>query len=263
MNRTLFHVGGFGAGSYSVLLTLSFVIGAWLAAERGARRGIKRTAIVDVALISFAAAIVGSRLLHLWLNPDPQRTWADVLALSQGGLAMYGGVLLAMAASWLYLRWRQIAFLRVADAVAPSLALGLALTRIGCFLNGCCFGWPTALPWGVSFPPECAAYVAFGGAALHPTQLYSSVWGLAMAALLLAAERSFATPGRLFGLFLVMDASGRILLDLVRAHEPGAYLASGVTVHQAICAGLFVLGAYLLSVPLKDHLRRHHDQHAV
>src|SRR5262245_64726082 len=121
MNRTLFHVGEFEAGSYSVLLALSFVVGAWLAAQRGARRGVKRTVIVDVALISFPAAIVGSRWLHLWRNPDPHRTGADVLALSQGGLDRYGGVLLAMAAGWLSFGWRLVGFRRVAAGRRPGL----------------------------------------------------------------------------------------------------------------------------------------------
>jgi phosphatidylglycerol:prolipoprotein diacylglycerol transferase len=245
LNSTLFEAAGIPLRAYSVFLALSFVVGTLLALRRAAARAIPRTVILDVAILSFVASIAGARAFYLLLHPHAVRTWAEALALGSGGLAMYGGVVAAMAACWLYLRFRAVPFLRVADAVAPSLALGLALTRVGCFLNGCCFGLPLEGAFGVSFPPGSAAHAVFGSRTLHAAQLYSAATGVLIVLLLLALERYLPRAGQLFGLYLMADAAGRIGLDFYRYYEPAA-LVGAFTVHQLVCAGLFALGAVLL-----------------
>jgi phosphatidylglycerol:prolipoprotein diacylglycerol transferase len=159
---------------------------------------------------------------------------------------MYGGVLAAMGASWLYLRLRRVRFLAIADVVAPSLGLGLGLTRIGCFLNGCCYGRPTTGPFGVRFPAGSHAAAVFGDAALHPAQLYSSVTGFAIFFALLAFERRRRAEGQVFALFLVLDSLGRIALDFFRSYDASVYVLGGLTVYQLICAALLMIGLMLL-----------------
>jgi phosphatidylglycerol:prolipoprotein diacylglycerol transferase len=201
---------------------------------------------VDVGLIALVSALVGARVLYLALEPEAFTSWRDALALS-GGLSMYGGVLGAIGACWLYARWRQVPFLVLADVAAPSIALGHGVTRIGCFLNGCCYGRPTTGPFGVRFPPGSHADIAFGGAGLHPTQLYTSALALSIMFALLAFERKPRGTGQVFGLFLVLEGLGRFGMDFVRAYEPGSYALLGLTAHQLIALGLLGAGLLLLA----------------
>jgi phosphatidylglycerol:prolipoprotein diacylglycerol transferase len=134
----------------------------------------------------------------------------------------------------------------MADVVAPSLGLGLGLTRIGCFLNGCCYGRPTEGPFGVHFPADSYVTRVFGDAALHPTQLYSALTGLAICAILLAYDRAARPEGRVFGLFLVLDAVGRFALDFFRSYEANVYVLRGLTVNQLISVGLFLIGVLVI-----------------
>lgn len=247
MHPILLRLGPLTLGAYSAMLALSFLLGTLLASRRAKTRGLDPDVMLDISLIALITSILGSRALHVAFHLEQIESWRDVFALSSGGLSMYGGVLAAMGGSWLYSCWRRVRFLTLADVVAPSLALGLGVTRIGCFLNGCCYGRPTTVPFGVSFPAGSHAAFAFGDTALHPTQLYSSATGFLMLFALLAFERKQRGEGRVFGMFLVLDAVGRFTLDFVRSYEANAYVLDGLTVHQLVTAGLFTIGVLLLA----------------
>jgi phosphatidylglycerol:prolipoprotein diacylglycerol transferase len=247
VHPVLLRLGPLTLGAYSAMLALSFLLGILLASRRASRRAIDPNVLLDVGLLSLVLSIAGARALHVAFHLDRVASWRDAIALSSGGLSMYGGVIAAMGGCWLYLRRRGVRFLAVADVAAPSLALGLGVTRVGCFLNGCCYGRPTALPFGVHFPVGSHAADAFGAAALHPTQLYSSATGFLILLALLAFERQQRHEGQVFGLFLVLDAIGRFGLDFLRSYEASVYVLRGVTVHQLITAALFTLGVLLLA----------------
>jgi phosphatidylglycerol:prolipoprotein diacylglycerol transferase len=196
-------------------------------------------------------AVAGSRVLyvaeHLSLYAaDPWRT----LRIWEGGLSMYGGVLLAIVASLLFTRAIGEPLAIMADICAPSIALGEALTRIGCFLNGCCFGTRCDLPWGMVFPRDSFAGHLFPDTPIHPTQLYSSLYSLLIFGILLAAERKRRAPGYIIGLFLLPNATARFLVEFVRYHEPSPVPLTignvGLTPAQLISLSLFALGSYFL-----------------
>lgn len=238
--------------SYGAMLVVSFLVGMWLARARARKVRLDPLQMSRLLVLILLAAVVGSRLLYVAENPsayvaDPWR----LLRLSEGGLSMYGGVFLALAVSVLYARAIRVPFATLADVCAPSIALGEALTRVGCFLNGCCFGTPSHLPWAVTFPPASAAGHVFPDMALHPTQLYAAAWSLVVLALLLVAERRRPRPGFVIGLFLVLQASGRFALELVRHHEPSAVLfgagATAFTSYQLMSLGLLAAGTYLVA----------------
>jgi phosphatidylglycerol:prolipoprotein diacylglycerol transferase len=247
MHPVLLRIGPLTIGAYSALLALGFLAGTLLALRRAKPRGIRPEVILDVGLISLVTALVGARALHLATQSGQVSGWRDALSPSGAGLSMYGGVLAAIGASWLYTRWRRVPFLLLADACAPSIALGHGLTRIGCFLNGCCYGRPTPGPFGVRFPPGSHAAAAFGDVPLHPTQLYTAVLAFAMLLALLAFDRKPRGVGQPFGLFLALEGIGRFGMELVRAHEPGLYALRGLTVHQLIALGLLASGLVLLA----------------
>ncbi|MFH1277745.1 MAG: prolipoprotein diacylglyceryl transferase [Candidatus Eisenbacteria bacterium] len=215
-----FHIGPFPIRSYGVMIAFSFALGIWLAVRRGTRRGMDGALLTDLSIAILVSSIVGARVLYIlpyWdefaANP------ARIFAIWQGGLTMYGGLLGAVAASVLFMRAKKMPFWEVSDVVAPSVALGLAVTRIGCFLNGCCFGLPTHLAWGVRFPPHSAAGAEFYGVPIHPAQLYDSLVGFCLFGILLAAEGRLRGKGRLFILFVGLYGLSRFFMDRVRFYE--------------------------------------------
>jgi len=246
MHPTLIQIGPLPLHSYGFMLALSFFLGILLASRRARARGMNPDLVFDTSLVIVFASILGARAMYVLYHRDEMHGFIDMIALWSGGLTMLGGVLAAMGAAWVYLKRRKVRFLTMADVMAPSLGLGLGLTRIGCFLNGCCYGKPTTGPLGVHFPPDSYVSRMFGGAALHPAQLYSSATGLAILGVLLLFDRRPRREGQVFALFLLLDSVGRFGLDFCRSYEANVYVLGGLTVNQLICIGLFALGLLVL-----------------
>jgi phosphatidylglycerol:prolipoprotein diacylglycerol transferase len=165
-------------------------------------------------------------------------------------MTFYGGAILAFVAGLVYVKLKGLKVWAVADIIAPSLALGLFLARLGCFLNGCCFGEPSSLPWSVVFPSGSYAEQIFGaGVHVHPTQVYSSLAGLGMFFLLLWMERWWRFDGALFWRFVILYSLWRIYIDILRYCEPNSlHSIGGVTLaeSQLISMGLIVASAFML-----------------
>lgn len=208
MHPVLVEIGRLRIYSYGFMLALSFWVGIVLAARRARRRGVDPDRIYDLSIVLILASVVGSRLFYILTHRDDYHSFLDVVALWQGGATFYGGFFLALALAVVYLRRAKLPFLLVADICAPSIALGDFFTRIGCFLSGCCFGVPTGSPLGVVFPPGCPAGYHSPGVALHPAQLYSAAFGLALAATLVALDRRRAYTGFTFALLCVLYGAG-------------------------------------------------------
>jgi phosphatidylglycerol:prolipoprotein diacylglycerol transferase len=245
MYPILMHLGAIEVRSYGLLLILSFYVGCALAYARAKRHGLDPQLLLSVCLLVFGAIVVGSRLLfvveHLW---SYVATPGRVVQLSEGGLSLYGGMLMAFGAVAVYVHVQRVSFALIADISIPAVALGEGFTRIGCFLNGCCFGKVSTLPWAVVFPPGSFPAQQFPGLALHPTQLYAALYGFAIAMLLLRIEK--IGSGMVFGWFLVLYGLCRLLLDFVRYYDASSIVLtlSGVeiTSYQLISLGLCILG---------------------
>jgi phosphatidylglycerol:prolipoprotein diacylglycerol transferase len=255
MHPTLINAGWFQIRSYGFMLALSFLVGIYLAAWRAKHRGVKPQLILDLSVYIILASVIGSRLLYVVFHLKDYSSPLEYFALWEGGATFYGGLALAIAAAVWFTRRKGLAFLGVADIMSPSIALGMAFTRVGCFLSGCCFGRPTDAPWGVLFPSTCQAGRYQSEAAiqlgvdvvhLHPTQLYSSFYGLVIFGILLLAERKLPKQGALFGLLLVLAAMARFTVDFFRFYEPNARTVWGLTVSQVWAVGFALLGVYLL-----------------
>lgn len=255
MHQTLIDAGWFQVRSYGFMLALSFLVGIYLAAWRAKRRGVKPQYMLDLSVYIILSAVVGSRFLYVLFHLEDYSSPLEFFALWEGGATFYGGLALSLAASVWFTRRKGLSFLAVADIMAPSIALGMALTRVGCFLSGCCFGRPTDAAWGVLFPTTCQAGRYSADMAielgvdvvhLHPTQLYSLFYGLAIFAVLLLVDRRFARRGALFGLLLVLAGLSRFAVDFFRFYEVSATTIGGLTVSQLTAIGLVALGVYLL-----------------
>ena len=165
------------------------------------------------------------------------------------GLVMYGGLVGGMLAGFIYMRLKRISFPRYADAFAPSIALGVFLTRIGCFLNGCCYGEGWDGPMAVSFPPESTPgqfQAEVHAAGLHPSQLYEAFGGLVMLLILLTAGRTWKTwEGLLVYRGILFVSVLRFIVEYTRHFEPGEMLGP-FTHNQVVCILLFVASIFLV-----------------
>lgn len=246
MHPILIELGKLKIYSYGFMLALSFFFGIILAGYRARRKGVAPELIYDLSIIIVISAIVGSRGLYILTHLNHYDGIIDIIALWQGGATYYGGMILAVVGSAVYLRIKKTSFLKVADICSPSIALGVILTRIGCFLSGCCFGNPTSCPTGMVFPDEAPAGFTFPGVSVHPTQLYSSAYGLIIFALLLFIDRKEHPDGYLFGFLCIFYGISRFLVDFVRYYEESAIVAGGLTDNQLISIGLLLLGVFLI-----------------
>ena len=256
--------------SFGVMVAVGFLAALWVALDRGRREKLSQEVIWDVWTVALISGVAGARLFFViekW-HLFRENPW-EMVAVWQGGLVWYGGLGAALLAGVLYLRHRRQPMLRVMDAVAPAIMMGLVFGRIGCFLNGCCFGRVTELPWGVSFPKfggsahfhSALAHQfspAFGhqvetlgldpgtlaSEAVHPTQLYSSAAAVIIFLLLTAYYPRRRRPGEVFWLMLVLYGIARFLVEALRSNTTvwmGLSLAqvmSLVTVPFAV--GLFL-----------------------
>ncbi len=255
MHPVLLELGRLQIRSYGFMLAVSFLLGIWLAGRRAKRYGIDPQKILDLSVIIILAAVVGSRLLYVLFHLEQYRNPLDIFALWQGGATFYGGFLLAVGASYWWVQRNGLSFLTVADVVAPSIALGLVFTRIGCLMSGCCYGQPTDGPLGLVFPPDspagsaAAAWAQTTGrdpVALHPTQAYSSLKGLVIFSTMMVLQPRLTKPGSTFGLLLVLYGIGRFVVDFFRFYEDNARVFLGLSFNQAISIALVALGLFLL-----------------
>lgn len=135
--------------SWGLMITLAFATAAFIAHRRAARVGIDPDKMVGLYVVAIVTGLAGARLLHFTMAEDRDKFFADPLMyfnLARGGFAFYGGFILACFASWLYASVRRLDYWKLADAVAPTVMLGLGFGRLGCFLAGCCHGRSFHLP---------------------------------------------------------------------------------------------------------------------
>jgi phosphatidylglycerol---prolipoprotein diacylglyceryl transferase len=219
----LFHWGVIHIRSYGLMLAAAFLVGTWLALREARRLHVDEDKLVSVILVVLVSSVLGARALYVLEHvAEFRRQWGSVLAVWQGGLTLYGGVVAGAIAGLLAARRWGLPMWTVADILTPAFALGTAFGRVGCFLNGCCYGRPTSLPWGVTFPPDSFAGLEFGGAPVHPSQLYFALAGLALFGITMFLRRRLTVPGTLFWTFLFLFGLIRIPLDFTRAYEASA-----------------------------------------
>jgi phosphatidylglycerol:prolipoprotein diacylglycerol transferase len=186
-----------------------------------------------------------------------------IIKVWEGGLTFYGGMVAAALASLAYMLWRRLPVWQLADILAPALALGQAFGRLGCYLNGCCFGGIAATcAWSVRFPgaglfgreggsPAYAEHLERGwirdlaGPSLpvHPTQLYAAAFLFAICALALAAFPLRRRYGEIFGLVCMLNAVSRYAVEFVRRDTPSLLL--GMRAGQI---GAVVIGSIGLAI---------------
>jgi phosphatidylglycerol:prolipoprotein diacylglycerol transferase len=246
------HWGFLHIRSYGLMLATAFLVGTWLGLKEARRLGLDPDHLVTVVLVTLISSVLGARALYVIEHIGEFRSqWSSVLAVWQGGLTLYGGVVAGTVGGLVTARRLGMPMWSVADALAPATALGTMFGRIGCFLNGCCYGRPTSMPWGVVYPPDSFPGLEFGNTPIHPAQLYNALFGLALFAVLWSARTRVRVPGTLFWSFVIAFSLGRIVLDFFRAYEPAARVLSfgalPITESQLVSVALALFGVLMLA----------------
>mgnify|MGYP001199975259 CR=1 FL=1 len=251
MHPEVLQLGPLHLRSYGLMMAIAFVVGTFLSLREARRLSLDEDKVVNVILITLIASVFGARMLYVLEHlAEFRREWTSVLALWQGGLTLYGGIAAGTFAGLLASRRMGLPVWITADALTPALALGTMFGRVGCFLNGCCYGRPTNLPWGVVFPHESFAYLEFGDQPVHPSQLYNALAGLALFAFFQLLRRRFRVPGVMFWMFIVAFALVRIPLDWTRTYETDAVIMrvglSDITESQLMSVGMILFGTLMI-----------------
>ncbi|HEV7375164.1 MAG TPA: prolipoprotein diacylglyceryl transferase [Pyrinomonadaceae bacterium] len=255
MYPELFRIGNFPINTYGVLLALAFLCGILIAAKLAARDGLPRERVYDLGLWILLAAIVGSKILMIFTEPDYRENPLHIFSpdfLRSGGV-FYGGFIGAVLAGYFLIRRYKLPWWKTADAFAPGLALGNAIGRQGCFAAGCCWGKPTTMPWGVEFTEAGNKVTGVPlGVHLHPTQLYESFGALLIFFFLLWLHRRKLFSGQVILFYAVLYAVMRFTIEIFRDDPRGDILGlttlTGLSTSQmlSIIVGLWGLITLIL-----------------
>lgn len=229
--------------SYAVLVDLGIAVGLVLIAFEARRADFPLERLIDLALIAVVAGVVGARLYYVvgkWdaYAADPLR----VLDFGEGGLVYHGALLAGLLATYAYTRWQGLSFLQVCDFIAPALALGESIARVGCLLNGCCYGAVTDSILGVYLPN-------YGGewAARFPTPVIQGLTTLVIFFVLWGLRRRVPFPGFLFLLYLVLYSGTRFFIEFTRDRGP-LITTFGVDTAQLVSVLLVVVGLGAMAI---------------
>jgi phosphatidylglycerol:prolipoprotein diacylglycerol transferase len=249
------HLGPLEVTGYGLMLMVAFLVGGWLISLELGRRDLNRDFASDVIFAALIGGVVGAKVWYAALVHDPGALF------SRGGMVWYGGfiggVLAVLVNSWrlrVPARWTM-------QVMAPALAAGYSLGRIGCFLVGDDYGGPTSLPWAMAFPegkpPSTAGNLAAFGVrvpagidpgtvlAVHPTQLYEvGLMFLAFMLLWQLRKRAWGT-GAIFGVYLMLAGVERFFIEILRAKDD-RFLA-GFTLAQLTSVLVALAGVVVFS----------------
>lgn len=239
------HLLGLQISTYFLTISLACVVCTLWFLARCEKRNLIRVTAIDMTLVCLIGGFVGARLLHVfWEEPVfYQQHPLAVLEIWNGGFVFLGGVLGAWAACTIFCVIKGEPFWFWADVAVPCISLGYALGRIGCFLNGCCYGRFCELPWAV----------AMQGGMRHPTQLYATFWELAVCLLLLKIESKVRMAGTLFSVWLVLHALGRVMMEYFR-DDPRGPMVHGISIGTWMSLAFGLAG--VISILLRPGHRR-------
>ena len=273
MMQVLFEIpifGGLKVFGYGTMLVLAFVFSTWLAWWRAKRERLDPEVIIDIAFWLFLFGMIGARLFYCieYWGTEIKSIW-DALQYWKGGVVYYGGIVGGTIAFFVYRHFKPFPLRPFLDVVAPSIAVGTLFGRLGCFLNGCCYGDICNYPWAISFPkysPPWGQHVNLGlisraaaqSLPVHPTQLYSALDALVILLLLTAYYPLRRRDGEVMGILMLTYPISRFLIEYLRNDEPAFF--AGFTISQNISIALlvsaFAYWVWLSTLPKERHRDR-------
>lgn len=248
----ILQIGSFSLPTYGVLIALGFLVGVTLSARLARRSGMDAERVTSLGILLLLSAVVGAKVFMIvdswsYYAADPGRLFT-MSALRSGGV-FYGGLLAALAVAYYYTRRHSMPWLATADVMAPGLAFGHAIGRMGCFAAGCCWGRQTEVAWAVTFTNPMAH--GFTGVPLnvplHPTQLYEATGTALIGAFLLWLHGRAHGAGTVLGAYLALYSSFRFGVELLRDEGARTLLVGEfISTTQCVAIGLACLGVWLV-----------------
>lgn len=229
---------------YGVMIALAFLAGMWTATRRARLERIPGENIADIVFWLMLGAILGARIVYVttyWQDEFANQPWTEIFMIQHGGLVYYGGFIGATLAGMIYIHWKRLPLWKTADILAPSIALGSVFGRIGCLLNGCCYGRACSLPWAIRFPADHPT----GGAPVHPTEIYDAADNFLLYLLLAWLFRHKKFDGQVFATYLVGYAITRSIMEYFRGDYPPDHIHYGLTPAELISIPIFITGLTL------------------
>ncbi len=247
MHPVLCTIGRVTLYTYGLFIALGFFFGLVLARFEAVRRGQDPDRLIDLGFWVLISAVVGARLFYVGTMPEAFMAHPlDILKIWQGGLVFYGGFIGAGLATIAFCRIHQLRLRQMADILVPSVALGQAIGRIGCFFAGCCYGKPTDLPWAITFAqPDSLAPLHIP---LHPTQLYSSAANGLIFLFLWFRRKRARFEGELFWWYILLYGVARSSIELFRGDFRGEPVLGVLSPAQAIGLTMASVAAVVLVV---------------
>lgn len=223
MHPILIKIGPLTIYSYGFFLAVGFLLAIVYINREAKRLGIEPQRISDLAFYLIIASLIGARLLFIITEPhDFIENPLEIFKIWKGGLVFYGGFISALVVGIRYVKRHGLPLWKTADIIAPSIALGQSLGRLGCFSAGCCYGRETDVPWAVTFTdPNSLARL---GVPLHPTQLYESALDFGIFLFLISFKKRKGFDGQLIWLYTLLYAVVRFIVELFRGDPRGSVL---------------------------------------
>jgi len=235
MHPIICKIGPFVLYSYGLMLAVAFMVSLLLIREQARKKGIDFDLIFNLSFVVFVFGIIGARVFYIGQNlfyyiENP----LEMIMLQHGGMSWFGGLIAGTCAGILFLKKRKLAVYPVMDFIVPYVALSQAIGRIGCLLNGCCYGKPSE--YGIYFPVHDAVLI--------PTQIYSSLILVLIFIILRIVQDRPHKEGQILFLYLLLYSTKRFFIEFWR--DDNMVIFSGLTLFQLLSIAIFVLSVIKL-----------------
>jgi len=252
MYPTLFKIFGITIHSYGAMLVIAFFAAVWLGRKRAPRFGFTPPKVYDACFWALILGVIGARVFFIaqewpYYSSHPRELWS----IQFQGLTSFGGVAFGILGIFIWTRQAKKSFVRFLDLIAAPFLLAHAIGRIGCLLNGCCYGGHCDLPWGI--------HVQGLPGTFHPAQVYDSLMNLAALGLLLLIEKRGTPYGRSMALAMILHGASRFIYEFFRAGTTSTTVAgsSFLTEGHIAAAVLMAIGVVcLLYLPRRALIRQ-------
>lgn len=242
MKPELFRIGEFRVHSYGVMILIAFLAALGLAQRRARRHGVEPGKLLDISIWTLIAGILGARITFILQDlPHYLANRNELFSLQFQGLTSFGGLIFGAVAFAVLTKRAKLSVPALLDVCAPSFLVGHIIGRIGCLLNGCCYGGHCTLPWAVPVHNLPGTY--------HPAQIYDSLLNVGALLVLLAWERPGRSPGQVFAAMLFLHGLTRFGYEFWRAGTSSTYWGSlPVTEAQVAALALSAIGLVLFAL---------------
>ncbi len=263
IDRIAFQIGNITIYWYGICVAISVLVGFFIIQYRAIKFKIDSDHVSDLCFYAILGGILGARFLYVVLNfQDYSDNLFEIVRIDHGGLVFYGGFIGACAAVTWYIKRKKLDFWTIADLFALALPPGQAIGRLGCLINGCCFGASTKNWFSIKYPTDSIIFstqvhkheispYATECLPVIPTQITQSLINILIWFILIFSAKKVKHKGQLFSLYLILYAIGRFTNEFYR----GDYLTyyAGMTISQIVCLVLLPTGIFFY---MKNRIQR-------